>query len=356
MTSPAARRLPGLDGLRAVAVGIVMVAHGNSSLPMRGAWTRDFWLFFDNGPLGVMIFFVLSGFLITYLLKQEINRTGKIHLGLFYQRRVLRIFPAFYFFLGCVFVLNLLGWLKIKWADFIFAGTFTWNYRIFGHGWNPGHFDNTYDPWAWYLWHTWTLSLEEQFYLLWPAALLLLGLKRGAVAALGILLLEPVLRLAAYLWLPSLRTVSPGMLPFALDPLMAGSLAALWSGEPWFESMVNRVLKKSWLVAGAILFRVFISPILILKFRGGLPTFAGPDPGVARHPDRDALASAPGEDMAGPSFQFRADGEDGDSLLQPLPLAGAFPGDASCRGVDRPIFPVELYLLPGRGPVFLSPD
>jgi glycosyltransferase involved in cell wall biosynthesis len=277
MTSSTSRepgRLPTLDGLRAVAIALVLVGHGRRSMPLHGAWTKKFWFFFDNGHLGVLIFFVLSGFLITHLLKQEKTRTGKIHLGFFYQRRALRIFPAFYLFLACLAVLNLIGLARLFWPDFIFAGTYTWNYRVFSQGWNPNLLVDAFDPRNWYLGHLWTLSLEEQFYLVWPAALLFLGLRRAAAAALVILLLEPVLRIGAYFLLPSLRTSSPSMLPFALDPLMAGSLAALCSGERWFESMVDRYLK-GWLVIASIIFLTILSPVLDSKFHGTFSLVAG---------------------------------------------------------------------------------
>src|SRR6266568_3863839 len=124
-------RLPALDGLRAVAVGVVMVYHfGINAVP---------------GDLGVSAFFVLSGFLITWLLLKEHGTTGDVSLRQFYTRRVLRIFPAPSALLYLVNYFNALH----------------------------GHPTTS-------IAHAWSLGIEEQFYLLWP--LLLLGLLQGGVA------------------------------------------------------------------------------------------------------------------------------------------------------------------------------
>ena len=86
----ASAHLPALDGLRAMAVTVVIVYHlGFESLP---------------GDIGVSAFFVLSGFLISWLLLQEIERTGRISFRQFYTRRALRIVPAYYVFLVLVYM------------------------------------------------------------------------------------------------------------------------------------------------------------------------------------------------------------------------------------------------------------
>src|SRR5215471_17960142 len=95
------RRLPSLDGFRAISIGLVLFGHEFSPAmrPYGG----------DVANLGVRCFFVLSGFLVTTLLLREHEETGSISLRRFYARRTLRIFPAFYTFLLVMFVLSRLG-------------------------------------------------------------------------------------------------------------------------------------------------------------------------------------------------------------------------------------------------------
>ncbi len=158
-----ARRLPSLDGLRALAVFLVCLGHlgGTRHFITSAAMARVG----DVGNLGVRIFFVISGFLITHLLLVERGRTGRISLKAFYIRRALRILPAFYVFLGTAALLTLFGVLENDRGDFIHALTYTMNYRGM-----TDHFS---------LRHLWSLSVEEQFYLLWPAVVVVCS-TRGA--------------------------------------------------------------------------------------------------------------------------------------------------------------------------------
>jgi peptidoglycan/LPS O-acetylase OafA/YrhL len=141
---------PALDGLRAVAVSAVVLYHVDSSI-LPGGWA------------GVDIFFVLSGFLITAILSREIDRTGTIDLKRFYLRRTLRLMPALWVFL--LFCLILIAarpeWRHDGIRAVFFAATYTMN-------WNRAF------QWCsmWKLGHTWSLSMEEQFYLVWPAIML----------------------------------------------------------------------------------------------------------------------------------------------------------------------------------------
>src|SRR5437899_153044 len=103
--APLPKKIPSLDGLRAISIGMVLVAHlfGTPAL-------REMHLNQESGVLGVRVFFVISGFLITSLLLKEIEKTGTLSLRSFYVRRTLRIFPAFY-----VYVLSIGGfaWLSL---------------------------------------------------------------------------------------------------------------------------------------------------------------------------------------------------------------------------------------------------
>src|SRR5690242_4601723 len=100
--------IPSLDGLRAVSILFVLIGHMEN--------TRNFPLHVsavlgDIANLGVRVFFVISGFLITTLLLKEFDRTGRISLSNFYLRRTLRIFPAFYAYALCVTAATVAGWV-----------------------------------------------------------------------------------------------------------------------------------------------------------------------------------------------------------------------------------------------------
>jgi peptidoglycan/LPS O-acetylase OafA/YrhL len=135
------RRIPQLDILRAVAVLIVIAYHYVPTPVARGGW------------VGVDIFFVLSGFLISGLLFDDIQKTGSISVGRFLVRRGFRIYPAFYFFL-------LLGWLIDP--------------HRFTHSYAPEFLlVQNYLPRVWG--HTWSLAVEEHFYIFLPFVLWLLA-------------------------------------------------------------------------------------------------------------------------------------------------------------------------------------
>jgi peptidoglycan/LPS O-acetylase OafA/YrhL len=139
---------PSLDGLRAVAVGLVVLLH-------YAGWP-------PGGGLGVDLFFVLSGFLITVLLLEEWRRFKSIALGRFYARRGLRLLPALAVLLAVYLVL--LPFVQSEsLADFAYAATYTTDIAlVFG-----AHTGQHLSP-------LWSLSVEEQFYLVWPLALILL--------------------------------------------------------------------------------------------------------------------------------------------------------------------------------------
>jgi peptidoglycan/LPS O-acetylase OafA/YrhL len=159
-------RIPSLDGIRAVSIILVTIAH---LLPAHGTPFPPSWHGAARlGALGVDVFFVISGFLITHLLIRERAKTNTISLNGFYLRRSLRIFPAYFFFLGVVFVFNRIGWLPVDSDAWLPSLTYTYNLI-------PGLSPET-------IGHVWSLCVEEHFYLMWP--LLFLALKQRAPLAL----------------------------------------------------------------------------------------------------------------------------------------------------------------------------
>ena len=146
--------VPELDGLRGVAILVVMLFHANVS-------------FLGGGFIGVDIFFVLSGFLITSLLIKEFEHTGSVSLKHFYMRRILRLGPALLLLLVvfCIVGFIFLGEEKAiaNLVDALIALAYLSNWaRAFDL--HPPDF----------LGHTWSLSIEEQFYILWPIVLVTL--------------------------------------------------------------------------------------------------------------------------------------------------------------------------------------
>ena len=166
------KRIPSLDGFRALSITLVIIAHTITQYQIPGMWR------FDLGKIGVQTFFVISGFLITSLLIDEQYRSGTINLPAFYLRRVFRIVPANYTFLFVMALLVPTGWLQASYRDFVPAGLYFGDYDF------PGRT----------LGHTWSLAVEEQFYLLWPSVLLLIGNRRSLYGCIAIVLVAPVIR------------------------------------------------------------------------------------------------------------------------------------------------------------------
>jgi peptidoglycan/LPS O-acetylase OafA/YrhL len=212
-------RLPSLDGLRALSISMVLVSHLVGTLSIvRPHSALSNWIE-RLGPLGVRVFFVISGFLITSLLLHELGRDGRIDLRRFYFRRTLRIFPPYYALLLVVALLALGGAIELTLRDWLYAITYTINY---------------YPERSWYVGHGWSLAVEEQFYLLWPVALVLLGKVRGLWLAAALLVICPVLRLAYWYLLPDYIPWEVGYrFETVADSIAAGCLLAGFQG--WLQ-------------------------------------------------------------------------------------------------------------------------
>ncbi len=176
-----AHRIPSLDGLRAVSIVMVITAHfamayGRHARP--GSMMASVVGFLNLGPLGVTVFFVISGYLITHLLLIEMARTGTINLARFYFRRTLRIFPPLYVLLAVLFVCGATGIASVTIGDLWPAATYVSDYVSTG----------------WFTRHTWSLAVEEQFYLLWPLCLRFGSIRNGKLLCLAVMCLAPATR------------------------------------------------------------------------------------------------------------------------------------------------------------------
>ncbi len=248
-------RIPSLDGIRAISILMVLYGHlcGTShfpvSIPQYGRW------FGDVAHLGVLVFFVISGFLITSLLMREREKTGRISLKRFYLRRVLRIFPAFYAFIAVLAIATMVGALHLVGRDFAFALTYTINIA-------PTR--------AWPTGHLWSLAVEEQFYLLWPLALLMLRGRRALFVALAAIFIGPLVRVAIREWIfhvdPHALAGMMTSFPAMFDYLATGCALALL--RPW-------LLTRGWyLHLTASRWLVFAIPLVLLINRAGSHTTA----------------------------------------------------------------------------------
>lgn len=172
-------RVPCLDGLRAVAITLVVLSHRAPS-PGAESFLRVMGLF-SAGHLGVTVFFVLSGFLITLLLLREHSDNGRVSLRKFYVRRGLRLVPAYGAYLVCVAVLVCGGWIRLPGRFWVAALTYTMCFM-------------PYLQRGWQLAHLWSLSVEEHFYLIWPLLLVALKPKRALALIAVYVVASPLIR------------------------------------------------------------------------------------------------------------------------------------------------------------------
>jgi peptidoglycan/LPS O-acetylase OafA/YrhL len=204
--------VPALDGLRGIAIALVLSVHvGDELLP--------------GGRLGVDLFFVLSGFLITSLLVTEWHATNAISLRAFYRRRALRLFPALFMMLG-VYVLVASALALSGRGDLGSSVTAAGLGAVYAYNLAAGYFGFMSDG----LGHLWSLGQEEQFYLLWPPVLLLALYSRSRPRLLIAGLWAFVLGLLAWrIWLvfggaSGARLYTPDT---HSDPILIGCLAGL---------------------------------------------------------------------------------------------------------------------------------
>jgi peptidoglycan/LPS O-acetylase OafA/YrhL len=230
--------IPELDGFRGLAILVVVAGHYLEFRVPESPYLATL------DKLGVLLFFVLSGFLITGLLYRERLATGKINFRSFYIRRILRLAPAFLLFIIVTLVLMRLGLITDVSRREVLECLF-YVRNIFGHSQTLGHI--------------WSLSLEEQFYLLWPLSFSLLALKRSPAIVLGTCLVLMLWRgLAIHAQLFSYSSGVYYERPyFRFDSILIGAFPILWlSSSARAVNLLTRVLSK---IPGLLLWLVLFA-------------------------------------------------------------------------------------------------
>ncbi|MEP2830250.1 acyltransferase family protein [Parvibaculum sp.] len=243
---------PDVDGIRAVAVVPVVMFHA-------GIWP------FTGGFVGVDVFFVISGYLITSILVGDIQ-AGNFSIARFYERRIRRIFPALFLMLGLSFIAGWFILLPSYFEDFsegVFAtALFLSNFQFWRES---GYFDSAADLKP--LLHTWSLAVEEQFYIFFPLLLALFYRHRLSILKAALLVVTVISFALSVYFVRSAPEAAFYLTPMRVWELMAGCLLAVGM-VPRFTS--NRVAEVSAAVGIALI------AIAVFGF-----TPATPFPGVA---------------------------------------------------------------------------
>jgi peptidoglycan/LPS O-acetylase OafA/YrhL len=225
-------RLGGLDGLRGIALIAVLFGHFGQLDMAGGLFDR---VIRNGGGFGVVLFFVLSGFLITHLLLREEANRGAISLAKFYARRAVRILPPLFLYLAGLLGLTLLGVVAVPMEDLLAGVFFVRNYLGSATGESA---------------HLWSLSVEEQFYLAWPFLLVLLGMRWRIVLVAAAVVVLPVWMDLVYRFAESHAAVNFFRTDLRLFPLMVGVLLALtWSSRTGRKYLTAPLLTSTWVAS-----------------------------------------------------------------------------------------------------------
>lgn len=247
------QRIPSLDGLRGVAIALVVVFH---------YWPK----FLPAGAYGVTVFFVLSGYLITRILVADLDNTGFVDFRRFYARRARRLFPALVLFAA----------VMLAWSP-------TWSqvWPTLAYGANIARIQGA-DLGA--LGHTWSLAVEEHFYVVWPLALVAIPRRWRLRATIGMLGFAVVWRviLSDDFVRAKFGTDS------AAFALLAGCAVALWRNRPAVTERTGRIALAGIVAASALplgesqIFLLVEIPVAALTVLVILACLHGPMPQLER--------------------------------------------------------------------------
>jgi peptidoglycan/LPS O-acetylase OafA/YrhL len=239
---PLGGRLPGLDGLRGCAILLVMAVHFVGNATPR-TWAERLAVKLSSyGLLGVDLFFVLSGFLITGLLLDA--KSDPHYFRNFYARRTLRIFPLYYAVLALLFlVLPRVAALPLPLEESRVHQAWLWTYTA-------NFFIAAEASWALpYVSHFWSLAIEEHFYLVWP--LVVFGVRREALERICLAVVGAALALRIALSLLGMSELSISVLtPCRLDAICVGALLAAVARREGGPALLLRRSRAAALAAG----------------------------------------------------------------------------------------------------------
>ncbi len=229
--------MPVLDGIRGISILAVLLFHFVAPENREGLVNSTVSWVFSYGALGVDLFFVLSGFLITGILYDA--RTDEHYFRNFYLRRLLRIFPLYYGVLVVIFlVLPLIPALRgSEFSDLKAYQAWAWLYAV-------NIYLAIHDGWVLtYIEHFWSLAVEEQFYLIWPLAVWVLAAKPRVFLTFSFLVAA-----ASFIGriIASLAGAGPVVIevltPFQLDALAIGGFFAVYLRQPGGEEGARRLV------------------------------------------------------------------------------------------------------------------
>jgi peptidoglycan/LPS O-acetylase OafA/YrhL len=240
------KHFPALDGLRGLAIFVVMLFHFSWTFAETPLVTRAIKYTLWAGWVGVDLFFVLSGFLITRGLVAPSPRATRARIRNFWIRRSLRIFPLYFIALIVGSIVCALSSARLPELSY---WLYVQNYAL---AFDP-------DPERWTS-HLWSLAVEEQFYLVWPLAVLVAVRKRVdrlVPIILGLCILAAVLRMGVVFGARDIEPLTRAKLayralPTRMDPLLLGALLAIFEAVP---SRLSRLWEASraWIMAAAAL-------------------------------------------------------------------------------------------------------
>lgn len=237
--------------MRGISILLVILAHMDllARIPNTPFVVNHLWPLF-SGETGVMIFFVLSGFLITSILIHEKRKTGKINIRNFFIRRILRLLPPLVLFYGAIILIASMEWIPIPTESILYAIFYSYNFV-------PNQF------YVYELGHIWSLSVEEQFYFTWPFLMIILSRFRSYIIFITVILILSIIAIYSYPTISafdnykSMRFFIP-----AIMPIMIGCLGALIMFN--LNSATEFVKRKSSVIF-AIGLSLFCIPIILTE-------------------------------------------------------------------------------------------
>ena len=261
----------GLNALRFFAASLVVFHHAEQIRSKSGLFNLKSFSFFNNGGIAVAFFFILSGFLITYLLLKERSSSGVISIKKFYYRRILRIWPLYYLlvFLGTLLIPFLISYLNISYEMpytfsevilfFVFFAPFMVTF-IFGH--------HLLEP-------LWSIGVEEIFYIFWAPLLKYVNLSVAKISVFIIVFKFLLVWLSPYFIENELYFQLLGKLQF--ESMAVGALGAIWvfnyqeqlRSSIFIFHRLSQIILMSFITIRIVFFDYLISNVNVFAFIQG---------------------------------------------------------------------------------------